>query len=57
MLPGFRDCLKNPQSWIKAMDVREFIKVLQKLSLSKDEQKWIDDFTIRYLRFDPVKDL
>lgn len=57
MLPGFRDCLKNPQSWIKAMDVREFIKVLQKLSLSQDEQKWIDDFTSRYLRFDLVKDL
>lgn len=57
MLPGFRDCLKNPQVWIKAMDVREVIKALQNLSLSKDEQKWIDDFTVRYLRFDPVKDL
>jgi len=55
MIPDFKKCLKQPEVWFQALDVRDIIKILQNLSLSDDEKKWINEFSLRYLRFDLVE--
>jgi len=57
MLPDFKKCLKQPEVWFQALDVRDIINILQNQSLTEDEQKWIKEFSLRYFRFDLVEGL
>ena len=54
IIPSFSSYLKNSDEWFQAVDIRELINLIKSCGLNLEQQKWIEDFSLRYLRFDMV---
>jgi len=54
MLPDFESCLKRPGQWFKHLDIGDFVGSIRGCNLDPSLSKWIEDFSLRYLRFDLV---
>lgn len=57
MLSGFESCLKQPNQSFKNLDISDFVDLLRGCNLDRSLSKWIEDFSLRYLRFDLVEKL